>query len=526
MTYNPLQSFKKVRVAGSEVLILPLQGIKYFAISMALFLGGLVAIETQFLPRLETENRIISPDWVRENRIIDQNNYSKNLARGQVNQKPADGNWLWRSTGFPVTEQATKSRRILVIGDSYVWGDGYANMNDLWWRQLQRELTRRGYNQVEVIAAGLNGASTRNQLEQARQLVPVYKPDLLIWGYVANDPDEWVNGKRVVKRIVENMPPDRALWLLNELASRDILPRLSYQLKKAREGKIIERMSGEEHGYYLSEWTMKLLEGENFELYKNTIKELGRFQAESGIPGFMIALPNNPDEQHFSVRYDKIRPLMQSANLEFYDILNDYVAWSATLIDGEKFVELGRDHRWGINPADGHPGTSSTYFYAVKAADFLEAHYPEVLHHQGEINQRSNIHINDWVPYNLNPMETAQGVFTFKYPESQEYMLRMPVGRPFVQLNLELPAEIREIRLAGSGLKQATLDITAVNSELGFDDHTIYSLETKKGASLVWNLAGHEGANSVNTIRLSASFETNNRQLTLTLVPSIGANQL
>src|SRR4029434_5090068 len=85
---------------------------------------------------------------------------------------------------------ADSRRTILVLGDSFVWGPPYLSLNHLWWRQLMIELERRGYRQVRVVAAGHSGWSTHRELECLEELLGEVKPDLVIWGYVTNDPDE------------------------------------------------------------------------------------------------------------------------------------------------------------------------------------------------------------------------------------------------------------------------------------------------------------------------------------------------
>lgn len=535
----------KLKVADKEVLILPYQSFKYFLVSLAVFITGLLLAEgylyyqeqkrvirvqgqdkyqlaSMSLPSVsasQTGTRVIRqlpqlslPEWQQEDKRINQNNKKKILTSGHLS-KPAQGDWIWRSAGIPVTKSPKTPKRILVMGDSFVWGDGYANMNDIWWRQLQRELIQRGYDKVEVIAAGLNGASTRQQLEQAKNIIQIYKPNLVIWGYVTNDPDE----KIIQLFDYSYVNQDSIINLLNKLKNKSIFPRISGLLYEARSTKVAWNMSDDQRGYEYNKWEQKLLEGNNFELYRKTVKELGTFQIASEIPGFMMTLPSYPNRDMFVANYSKVIPLFQATKIPVYNILDDYIKYYSAL-------NLDPILGWRINPANGHPGTAVTYFHAMKAADILEAKYPQVLGQRKLPVKLPVIRINDWVPYNLNPIATSPGVYTFKYPETSEYMLRLPVGRPFVQLNLEMPVGIKEIRLSGTGLKAASLDITAVDSKLKFDDGTVYSFGEKQGTSLVWNLEGQASA-KVNTIRLSADFKSGDKQLTLTLIPQVG-NQL
>ncbi|MGK7933880.1 MAG: SGNH/GDSL hydrolase family protein [Microcystaceae cyanobacterium] len=499
-----------------QVLPLPVYALKSILVFNLLILLGFVIVEKQILPNLESQSQIVSQKWQQEDQKINKNNANKNLADDIVDEDPnwipeAASNWMWRSKGFPVELQKTTPKRILVMGDSFVWGDGYANMNDIWWRQLQRELNRRGYSQVEVIAGGLKGASTRHQFNVLKSLniLEQYQPDLMILGYVTNDPDE---GMVKLFRYIR-LYRDPALNFFYNLNNRKIFPKLTKQLMSARRKKLLNILQNDENGYEYGTWKLKLLEGKSFEKYKETIKELGEYLSTTQIPSFFITLPNSPNLETFKPHYAKVQPLFEQNNIPFLNLLDDFVA---------KYPknEQPNDLSWGINPANGHPGTISTYFYAIKAADFIEKNYPEALGEKDSIPRKSEVKINDWMPAypELDLQRQSSGVYTFEYPESQEFMLSMPNERPYVQLNLENEIDIKEIRLSGNGLNQAVLEYTSVDPQLGYDTHQVYSLAEKTGNSLSWNLENEPLAQSVNTLRLSADFKNVDRQLTLTII--------
>lgn len=505
MKFTFSQSIVKIEPGKRKLLIFPYYSVKPFLLSLIIIFGGLTLTEIFFLPNLEKKKKIVSSDWIREDKIIDANNLKKKLKK----------DWIWRSKGFAVELKAQKDKRILVMGDSFVWGSGYANMNDIWWRQLQRELNRRGYNQVEVIAAGVNGASTREQLEAARKLVLEYEPDLIIWGYVTNDPDERIIPQFFNYKLVNN---DSVIQLLEQLRGKNIFPALSTQLRSLRSQKIITTSQGIENGYEYKTWELKILEGENFERYKKTIKNLASFHNSINTPGFVITLPSFPSLDYFLPRHEKVKPLLKDHSVDFYDILKNFVAkYSDTKPDSNNLS-------WGINPANGHPGTTSTYFYAVQAADILDKNYSDILGRKQLIPEDYPVKINDWVPYNLNPVVKSEGVVTFSYPSSEEYMLRLPVNEPFIQLNLEFPIVANEIRISGTGLAKANLYVTTINSQLQYDNGIIYPLGEQRGESITWNLKRQGFAESINTIRLIADFKTTDRQLTLTIVPKREVN--
>src|SRR5437588_572964 len=77
-----------------------------------------------------------------------------------------------------------------------------------------------GIVSLVIVAAGHPGWSTHRQFECARHLIPEIKPDLVIWGYVTNDPDE-----KIVPQIfdTQDQPPfgqrirKKLQWLLPNL---------------------------------------------------------------------------------------------------------------------------------------------------------------------------------------------------------------------------------------------------------------------------------------------------------------------
>ena len=189
--------------------------------------------------------------------------------------------------------KASGKSRILVIGDSFVWGDGYVNANDIWWRQLERELHRRGYWDVEVVAAGFLGASTQDQLTWLRAggLARLGSPDLVILGYVTNDPDiRDATGASMVLQIGRDIPLRQ--WRVLDRSIGRVTPNLAGQLKQRLTAKW---QAGVRDAYPYGEWELKLLEPPNIDAYRDVVGELGAFLRGTGIPYFVVTLPNYPD---------------------------------------------------------------------------------------------------------------------------------------------------------------------------------------------------------------------------------------
>jgi hypothetical protein len=500
-----MRFFAQIHIGTRPVPALPFHAITALFISVIILVGVLFALDWKLTPGHGNRGALVLPAWYWEDKRINLNNDFKNLSCVE--------NPVWTSKGFPVDLNRKKSKRILVTGDSFVWGDGYANMNDLWWRQLERELVRRGYGQIEVIAMGYPGLSTRDQLHAAMLVAPKFKPDLIIWGYTTNDPDE-----RMVPGMSEAdlLFSDTLFTALNGLCRRRILPNLSAKLRDLRQKKISLVMGGEKHGYAYAQWELQILHGPNWEQYRKTAGNLKAFLSQHDLPSFVMTLPSFPCREYHAPRFTKVKELYESFGIPFYDVLDDLMA---KVPDPDLRADV---RRWGINPVNSHPGAAMTRLFAVLAADILEKDYRDVLETCEPGKEPVLPRINDWVPFGLNPVALTQDSWVMEIPLAQKYMLRMPSGEPFVQLNLERAVPLRAIRVAGQGLDTAKITITAEDPELGYDDGTLYPFGEKAGTELVWDMSGWKCAESVNTIRLKMRFNNSNRRVRITLVSTVG----
>jgi hypothetical protein len=501
---RPRTSVAVLALGGSRFVIAPYRSLRLALISLGLVLLGLVLVDRIAIPRLGA----YLPDagWEREDACLVENMKRRNDARFL-------GDWVWRSRGRAVEPHGPKERRILVMGDSFVWGDGYANLNDLWWMQLQRALQGRGYRGVEVIAAGIMGAATHHQLEQARSLVPRYRPDLVIWGHVVNDPDEGLV-RRLRVDVEELLREDRVGRTLERLGEAGWLPALAGHLRERRGGVLAASLAGEENGFQELEWRRRLLQGENLDSYRRTLAAVSRFHDEVGIPGLGVQLPVVPDREELGLLFSPVSLLYADAGLPMVDVVDAYLA----RYPGGK-PPGGGVLGWGVNPANGHPGAIATSFHAERTADYLELHHSELLGPRSRPSVTAPLRVNDWVPHFLEPESRSPGSVTFSQPDEHPLMRYMPVGWPYVQLNLELPTPIGTLTAEGSDLAVARAHVTVIDPVLGYDDGTVYDLGEARGRRCVWSLEGRPFAGRVNTIGFAAGFSGVDREVTLTASP-------
>ncbi|MFN8550058.1 MAG: SGNH/GDSL hydrolase family protein [Candidatus Obscuribacterales bacterium] len=500
----------KIKIFNKRFDILPGLAFNYFLYSFIGILAVCFFIDAFVLTYLEDKGKICSYSWRQENNRLLSQIKKRNWADAN--------NPVWRSEGFQVEEKCPKSKRILVMGDSFVWGSGYANMNTIWWRQLQRELQRRGYNDVEVIAAGMSGASTKMELEWAKKLVPIYKPDAVIWGYVTNDPDEGSDkaGFGIVKTIV--LPGDDIPERPKSIFS-DLFPNLSDELFNGlRKGTLTFRLSGEKYGFDFANWELKLLEGKNWQEYKGTVSELGRYLNSLEVPSFVVTLPCcvyatekplpgktliDKIRNYYEARYNKVAALFKQNQIEWHDALD---AFCSTAKSDPRFYSPDPPLWLGINPANGHPGPMGTYVHAVEAANILESKYPQVLGKKTMPVETATVRrVNDWTPALIHLRQDANHIY-FEYPENDEEMLTMPLRKPFVSLNFETPVNVKSISLNGKCLKSAQIYYSAEDPDKHYDDGELTDLGQKKGNFEVWTVPPTPRSTHVNTLRISAQF--------------------
>jgi lysophospholipase L1-like esterase len=473
-----------------EIYLFPPYGLVYLSLFVLIVVAAIFLLDRVLIPKTIFSGKIggsASEEWKVEDDLIFRNNRAK-----IKNFCP------WETASHGVLK---KSKLIVVLGDSFVWGEGHANMNDIWWRQLQRVLVNRGYRDIEVVACGKNGWSTNNQLEAAKNIVPIYKPDLVIWSYTTNDPEEKrFNGERIVKRVKDVeawnayhrdlTESDTFMTLFNR--SRSLVPHLAGLFSDVRYKKLLS-VSPPPHeiGYPYDEWELQLLEGENFKQYKATLQEVAQFFSEHS-PQFFVTLPNYPDRRHFSRRYRPVLRKMDKLDIPYYDLLPSFVQ------------KYGEDKRpilqWGVNPVNAHPHKVTTHFYAEEVATIIEENYPSALPEKKVYHAPPVPYVNDWLPIEMK-LKNSNGTVHFLYPESTVNLLKMPFGYKYVQLNLAVPLKMRSIQLSGTDLVSAALSVTYED----FDDLSIDPLEKKEGTIIRWTDKEFQKKLPVDTVRIAAA---------------------
>ena len=386
------------------------------------------------------------------------------------------------------------------MGDSFVWGSPYITLNHMWWRQLGQILEP---NAIEVIALGRPGASTHDQLQWAKYFVPKYQPDLIIWGYVTNDADEGL--VRQIDTSKQSIPKfDRF-----RMAAKSIWPRMIAKFDGLRSNKLATMYTGAQYGYEYSEWELKLVEPENLALYSSTVREIRTFLDETNIASFMMTLPNFPSTKTFDPRFTPIIKTWRDAGIAAYDTSPEFVRrYGETPLSGSETL------KWGINPADGHPGPRSCRFLAEQAAEIVRRDFPQIVG-DSEPQQVQPV-IDDWLP-NLDldsePRLESDGKWKMTYPADESRWPTMPIGTPTPLIAFKTPIPVSSIELGGPSLKSAQLWATFLDATEHYDDGVLYELGEKSGTSIRWKLPPELSSRPISVIRFRTTFSNPNREL-------------
>ena len=311
-------------------------------------------------------------------------------------------------------EKQPDEKVILVLGDSFIWGDGSSNVNVLWWRMLQKRIRDEGFGKCRIVGVGQCYAGTQDQLywlEHTTMLDDI-KPDMIIIGYVTNDAQDYADNHTYIKFSERIFTPSiwagtaNRRWYNNKLLmgfymlfpniERSIENTLNERyiavtewpvktLKTTKDGRKIEA-----DNYPYDEWQLKIIEGANLERYnKLAVEPLGNFIKNLSVPCVLMTTPSKASYDYFYARYKDVLPLFRNAGIPVYDCLDDLV------------MKHSSDIRYnvGISPVNHHPSIPMNKYYADYAFDMIKKYYPDMLGSGNIYSDRNAIVLNDWFPY-------------------------------------------------------------------------------------------------------------------------------
>lgn len=379
--------------------------------------------------------------------------------------------WLYRHESLTPKSAATK--RILYLGDSWVWGTGLNNPNLIAWQQLKNQLLADGYS-VEIIALGVAGYNTIEQYTILRdsQVLEDLKPDLVIIQFVQNDTE----AISFEFDTVEHQKHYRWLWkdlfAHRPTAVTDLLSKswpniyTKINLLTVEKYDYLDQSILEPFGRTQVMLDDYLMTDENLQFWQDAALEpLVELLGETQIPWFYVTCPVNEAD------WNKIESIFDQHQIKFYNFQTSY--------DQEVSVVAGEEVDIQANPWDEHPGPKLTQYCANKIRAVLEEDYSWVLGKPGK-KLGNELIINDWTPYRqLKFTELTKHKFSLVYPQRDdpEGFLHWPIWQPYIKLNFQFPVNLGKIILTGGGdIKSAQLWIDRIHPQKGYDDQSLQPL--------------------------------------------------
>ncbi len=401
--------------------------------------------------------------------------------------------------GTQEIKEKGEKKRILVVGDSFVWGYSQDNLNNLWWKQLEYIFKKNGYENIEVIAAGMNGFSIVDETEkilQNEEYIEKISPDLVIVGFVSNDweiNDEkdayYKNGIKEFygtqeNEYIESHFNNKIISILREKFNAIYEVIIELLMKK----EYAKQKFKEEYGYSYEQ--MKILYAS--EEYTKRIIERGILPISNyKIPIFITNLHYNSKAGNSNIEFkDKIFKLLDEYGIENYDLEEMY----NEEFKNNKYEELM------VNIADYHPGARLMSFYAQNIYKYIEENHKDILGKK-EYTSFDELEINDYLPYNINLKKIDDKEYTLCFPRYYEKLLQnYNTKESYIKLNLKYPVNIEKIELEVESCNITSVKVDVYDEEKGYEAE--YDIELN-----IESIEENKRAYSVNTNRKVTSIK-------------------
>jgi hypothetical protein len=239
--------------------------------------------------------------------------------------------------------------RLAVLGDSFVWGVGIPR-ESIWTVKLERLLNEQGFA-VEVLNWGRQGWSTLDQYRFLKTHGKKYEIDLLVVGYVVNDPD-MEKSLHIKRFIYDGGALDR--YLIQPLG-RFLFPNNTSLLVDLTNA-LFDRFWG--YGY--TNWINLIYAQENLKAYQDLLIDLASYCRKRNLPLLVVMTPEN-HHPWLKERFAQVKPLLARAGITYLDLYP---------MVSEELGQYPNRKLWA-NPADGHPGDLVTELYARHVSRFL-----------------------------------------------------------------------------------------------------------------------------------------------------------
>ncbi len=415
---------------------------------------------------------------------------------------------------------------IVVLGDSFTWGQAVTNRNEVYWRLLETNLRAQGYN-VRVYGVGMCGANCYEELSWLTDtaLMEELDPDLVVFGYLYNDPD-----RRAVDAPEDRDKPlyvdvDERYAPLFSLAER-IVPNIASRLKNY----LVAKTMYTHDGLYIGADTpgapvidAPILKGACLKTFEREfLAKLDDFSARRGVPVVVMPLAIDVGETMLKELYRPLHEVCPNySHLCLYDTADAF-------FDG--FASKKHAANYNINIAEHHPGSAMNYFYARFMESFLKEDFADLLGEPvgRDLNPQAPT-IDESLPFKTilsRRVENDRSIYEIAYPSMNEprfvcgyalpYYLTLPLGKDYLSFSFAEPVDLARIELSGDGMEDAEIYYRCVNEDLGYDDHTVRPFGEQSGG--VWT---DDAPDRVTTLMIHAKCRNDDGAvLTMKLTPA------
>lgn len=244
--------------------------------------------------------------------------------------------------------------RVAVLGDSFVWGASIP-YETAWGHKLARRI-QAAHQDIEVMNWGYPGWSTADQFNFLSTKGIQYAPDLLLVGFVRNDPDlgnhRWnLFDLRKMSQWYVRAP----LWPF-----RKMVPNV-FDFVAAHLNEFLMNYLLRDFGYGWQAWYDKIYSPQNLQRYYLLLKKMADFCEAEGIRLLFVLTPATYGEAE-GRKLSEVASLLDRLGIEYLNL------YPATL------KELGHypsRQLWG-NLGDPHPGDLMTELFANESFSYLE----------------------------------------------------------------------------------------------------------------------------------------------------------
>lgn len=299
---------------------------------------GMIEIGLRFIPsNLEAER----PLWIPSELKIG------NRALKEAHLKVARMNPYGFNDRVHRMEKAPGVRRIAVLGDSVIWGEGVRE-EAIWTRRLEEKLNRGGAA-AEILNWGKPGWSTLDQFHFLASEGIKYDFDLLIFAFVINDPVMDESQPRLFiyeGGLAESLVNNTIGYLFPDAASLFI--------------DLINNFFNGYFGYGYENWLKKVYETDNLNRYQALLLKIGDYCRSRRIPVIFVLTPENY-LPYLKDAFGKIEVMLEAAGIRYLNLYPEI---------HRRFHHLPVRRLWA-NPADAHPGDLLTRAYAEMVAEYL-----------------------------------------------------------------------------------------------------------------------------------------------------------